>query len=96
MYDPFVCQSCYRGTEGDEPFTCFRCKVGERSKPFICQRCEDETTTQTGSDNLNHTKCITSSAFNPFVEQPSSPSPAGSSATEGWKTMQIVTIRFES
>ena len=91
MYDPFVCQNCYRGTEGDEPFTCFRCKVGERSKPFICQRCEDETTTTTGSYNLNHTKCIDNKfSFISFVEQPASPSPVGSSATAGWKNMQIV------
>ena len=53
-YDPYVCQSCFRGTEGDEPFTCTRCKVGGRSKPFICQRCEGETTTGSGSYNLNH------------------------------------------
>ena len=40
MYDPYVCQNCYRGADGDEPFKCRRCKyVGSRSQPFVCQKC---------------------------------------------------------
>ena len=40
MYDPYVCQNCYRGADGKEPFKCRRCKyVGSRSQPFVCQKC---------------------------------------------------------
>ena len=41
MYDPYVCQYCYKGTKENEAFTCQNCKIGEtKSKAFICDDCK--------------------------------------------------------
>ena len=39
MYDPYVCQSCYKGADDNGPFKCRGCEVGSRSQPFVCQKC---------------------------------------------------------
>ena len=44
MYEPYVCKNCYKGTKGNEQFSCSNCKFGQtRAKPFICQSFEGDT-----------------------------------------------------
>ena len=40
MYEPYVCEYCYKGTEDEEEFSCNTCKFGpSKSKRFICKEC---------------------------------------------------------
>ena len=41
MYEPYLCDSCYRGKEEDkEQFHCNTCKIGpSKAKKFICDKC---------------------------------------------------------
>ena len=41
MYEPYLCDSCYRGKEEEEQFHCNTCKFGpSKAKKFICDKCE--------------------------------------------------------
>ena len=41
MYEPYLCDSCYRGKEEKEQFHCNTCKFGpSKAKKFICDKCE--------------------------------------------------------
>ena len=40
MYEPYLCDSCYRGKEEKEQFHCNTCKIGpSKAKKFICDKC---------------------------------------------------------
>ena len=40
MYEPYTCDSCYRGKEEEEQFHCNTCKFGpSKAKKFICDKC---------------------------------------------------------
>ena len=46
MYEPYVCQFCFRGTEDGEEYSCTKCKFGRsKTKPFVCQTCKTKPTT---------------------------------------------------
>ena len=41
MYEPYLCDSCYRGKEEKEQFHCNTCKIGpSKAKKFICDKCD--------------------------------------------------------
>ena len=58
MYEPYVCQICFRGTEGDEEYSCTNCKFGRsRTKPFVCQTCKTKSTTPTTTSSTTVKSC---------------------------------------
>ena len=60
MYEPYVCQICFRGTEGDEEYSCRNCKFGRsRTKPFICQICETKSTSSSSTSSSTSTTSAT-------------------------------------
>ena len=64
MYEAYVCQSCIKGSEGDEPFTCSDCKFGQsRSMPFVCDRCKGETAKPTTKATTTEASRSTFSGF---------------------------------
>ena len=51
MYEPFICDACFRGTEDDEEFSCTNCKLGpSKSKRIICQQCDANHVQPTGCE----------------------------------------------
>ena len=60
MYEPYVCQICFRGIEGDEEYSCTNCKFGRsRTKPFICQICEAKSTSSSSTSSSTSTTSAT-------------------------------------